>query len=74
MDWISEQYSLWRANLGSLERDLGHGDTKYYIAFYHYWIYRVGWDPLGYLAWIPFATPEGSRKLFMDPMSYLPVP
>lgn len=34
----------------------------------------MGWDPLGYLAWIPFATPEGSRKLFIDPMLYLPVP
>lgn len=73
MDWISEHCRLWTANLGSLERDLGHADTKCYIAFYHYWINRVGWDPLEYLAWIPFATPEGSRKLFMDPMSYLPV-
>lgn len=73
MDWISEHCRLWTANLGSLERDLGHADAKCYIAFYHYWINRVGWDPLEYLAWIPFATPEGSRKLFMDPMSYLPV-
>lgn len=72
--WISEHCSLWTANQGSLERDLGHPDTKYYIAFYHNWIYRADWDPLGYLVWIPFATPEGSRKLFIDPMSYLPVP
>lgn len=56
------------ANQGSLDSDLGDVDTKYYIAFYHHWIYRVGWDPMGYLAWIPFATPEGSRKLSTDPM------
>lgn len=57
-----------------MERGLGHADTKYYVAFYHNWIYRLGWEPLGYRAWIPFVTAEGSRKLFIDPMSYLPAP
>lgn len=60
-------------NQRSLDSDLGDVDTKYYTDFCHHRICRVDWDLLGYLAGIPFAIPEGSRKLSIDPMSYLPV-
>lgn len=74
--YLSSYCSLWTANQWSLERDSGNAeiDTWYCVAFPHKQISRAAWDSLWYLAWLAVATPEGSRRLSIGYMSYLPVP